>query len=61
MRSFPSDAVRSLDRPRTLSELDATPVQEPLISVGVLSRIGLLLLIVFGLAIAAQLLVGAPR
>jgi hypothetical protein len=29
--------------------------------VGVLVRIGLLLLIVFGLAIAAQLLVGAPH
>ena len=61
MRSFPSDAFRSLDRPRTLSELDTTPDHEPLVSVGVLARIGVLLLIVFGLAIAAQLLVGPPH
>ena len=61
MRSFPSDAFRSLDHPRTLSELERATDREPLVSVGVLVRIGLLLLIVFGLAIAAQLLVGAPH
>ena len=35
-------------------------LSEPAISVGVLGRLGLLLLIVFGFAMAAQLLVGAP-
>ena len=61
MRSFPSDLIRPFDRQPTLSELDAPNDDEPLISVGVLGRLGLLLLIVFGFAIAAQLLVGAPH
>jgi hypothetical protein len=52
MRSFSSDSLGPLDRQRTLSE--------PAISVGVLGRLGLLLLIVFGFAMAVQLLVGAP-
>jgi hypothetical protein len=34
---------------------------EPVISVGVLGRLGLLLCFVFGFAMAAQLLVGAPH
>ena len=61
MRSFPPDALRPLDRPRTLSELDAPDDHESLVTVGVLGRIGLLLLIVFGFAMAAQFLVGAPH
>ena len=61
MCGFPSDPIRPLDRQPTLSELDAANDHEPLISVGVLGRLGLLLLIVFGFAMAAQLLVGAPH
>jgi hypothetical protein len=61
MRSFPPDALRPLDRARTLSEHDAPNDHEPLVTMGVLGRLGLLLLIVFGLAMAAQLLVGAPH
>jgi hypothetical protein len=61
MRSLPSDPLRFLGRPRTLSELEATTDHEPLVSVGMLGRIGLLLFIVFGFAMAAQLLVGAPH
>jgi hypothetical protein len=49
MRGFSSDPLGPLDRQRTLSE-----------PVGVLGRLGLLLLIVFGFAMAAQLLVGTP-
>jgi hypothetical protein len=60
MRGFSSDPLGPLDRQRTLSELDAANDHEPVISVGALGRLGLLLLIVFGFAIAAQLLVGAP-
>jgi len=61
MRSFPSDVLRPLNRQRTVSELDASNDDTPLVSVGVLGRFGLLLLIVFAFAIAAQLLVGAPH
>jgi hypothetical protein len=61
MRGFPSDARRSLNRQRTLSELDALNDHEPLVSAGVPARIGLLLFIVFAFAMAAQLLVGAPH
>ena len=61
MRSFPPDGPRPLDRPRTLSDVHAPNDHEPLVTVAVLGRIGLLLLIVFGLAMAAQLLVGAPH
>jgi hypothetical protein len=61
MRSFPSDLIRPFDPQPTLSELDAPNDDEPLISVGVLGRLGLLLLIVFGFAMAAQLLVGGPH
>jgi hypothetical protein len=61
MRSFPPGVIRSLDRPHTLSELERETDHEPLVSVGVLVRIGLLLLIVFSLAMAAQLPVSAPH
>jgi hypothetical protein len=61
MRGFPSDPLRPLDSQRTLSEFDAPNDHEPLVSVGVLGRLGLLLLIVLGFAIVAQLLVGAPH
>jgi hypothetical protein len=61
MRSFPPGVIRSLDRPHTLSELERETDREPLVSVGVLVRIGLLLLIVFSLAMAAQLPVSAPH
>ena len=61
MRSFPSGAFRPLDRPHTLSELERATDHEPFVSVGVLVRIGLLLLIVFSLAMATQLLVSAPH
>ena len=50
MRGFSSDPLGPLDRQRTLSE----PVM------GVVGRLGLLLLIVFGFAMAAHFLVGAP-
>jgi hypothetical protein len=52
MRRFSSGPLGPLDCQRTLSE--------SVISVGVLGRLGLLLLIVLGFAMAAQLLVGAP-
>jgi hypothetical protein len=52
MRGFSSDPLGPLDRQRTLSE--------PVNSVGVLGRLGLLLLIIFGFTMAAQLLVGVP-
>jgi hypothetical protein len=61
MSGFPSDARRPLNRQRTRSELDASNDDTPLVSMGVLGRFGLLLLIVFGFALAAQLLVGAPH
>jgi hypothetical protein len=61
MRGFPSNPIRPLDRQPTLSELDAPNDHEPLVSVGVLGRLGLLLFIVLGFAIVAQLLVGAPH
>jgi hypothetical protein len=59
MSSFPSDPLRFLGRPHTLSELEETRGHKPLVSM--LGRIGLLLLIVLSLAMAAQLLVGAPH
>ena len=61
MRSFPSDALGSLNRQRTLRELDATDDHELLVSAGVLARIGLLLFIVFTFVMVAQVLVGAPH
>jgi hypothetical protein len=61
MRSFLSDPLRRLDRQHMLSELDAPNDHEPLVSVGVLGRLGLLLFIVFGFAMVAQLLVGGPH
>jgi len=61
MRSFPPDALRPLDRARTLSELHAPNDHEPLITMGVLGRLGLLLLVVLSLAMVAQALVGAPH
>jgi hypothetical protein len=61
MRGFPSDPLRPLDRQRTLSELDAPNDHEPLVSVGVLGRLGLLLLVILSLAMVAQILVGVPH
>jgi hypothetical protein len=61
MRGFSSDPLGPLDCQRTLPELDAANDHEPLIPVGVLGRLGLLLFIVFGFAMVAQLLVGAPH
>jgi hypothetical protein len=61
MRSFPSDALRPLDRPRALFELDEPNDHEPLISTGVPSGISLLLLIVLGLAMAASFLINTPH
>ena len=61
MRGFPSDPLRPLDRQHTLSELDAPNDHEPLVTVGVLGRLGLLLLVVFSLAMVAQVLVDAPH
>ena len=61
MRSFPSDALGSLNRQRTLRELDAPDDHELLVAAGVLARIGLLLFIVFTFAMVAQVLVGAPH
>jgi hypothetical protein len=53
VRSFPSDPLRPLDRQCTLSELDAPNDHEPLVSMGMLGRLGLLLFIVFGFAMVA--------
>ena len=61
MRSFQSHPLRPLDRPRTLSELDARKEHARTVTMVVVGRVGLLLLIVFSLALAAQLLVGAPH
>ena len=61
MRSFPSDARKRLGRARTLLELDTSSDHEPLGPMGVLGRLGLLLVIVFAFAMTAQHLVGAPR
>lgn len=60
MRGFPSDPLRRRDRQPTLLELDASNDHVPLVSLGVPGRLGLLLLIVLGFAMAAQLLAGAP-
>jgi hypothetical protein len=61
MRSFLSHPHRPLDRPRTLPELDARNEREPIATSAMVGRIGLLLLIVLSLALAAQLFAGAPR
>ena len=61
MRSFQSHPLGPLDRPRTLSELDARNEHEPMVTTAVVGRIDLLLLIVLALALAAQHLVGAPH
>lgn len=61
MRSFHSDARKRLSRARTLLELDTSSDYKPLSPMGVLGRIGLLLVITFAFAMTAQLLVGAPR
>jgi hypothetical protein len=61
MRGFPSDPFRPLDRQYTLLELDAPNDHEPLVTLGVLGRLGLLLLVVLSLAMVAQVLVGAPH
>ena len=61
MRNFPSAGLRPLHRQRRVSELDSHSDHEPLVTVGVLVRIGLLLFIVLGLAMTAQLLFGASH
>jgi hypothetical protein len=61
MRSFRSDALRRLSRARTLLELNTSSDNEPLSLVGVLGRLGLLMIITFAFAMTAQLLVGAPH
>jgi hypothetical protein len=60
MRGFPSDPVRRRDRQPTLLELDASNDHMPLVSLGVLGRLGLLLLIVLSFVVAAQVLTVAP-
>jgi hypothetical protein len=61
MRSFSSDARRPVKGARALSELDDSSDHEPLVSMGVLSRLGLLLAVASAIAIIAQLFVGAPH
>jgi hypothetical protein len=61
MRSFPSETRHPACGPRALSELDDSSNHEPLVSMGVLGRLGLLLAIASAIAIIAQLLVGAPH
>jgi hypothetical protein len=61
MRRFPPGALRPFDGAPTLSEFHAPNDREPLVTMGMLGRLGLLLLIIFGFAMAAQFLVGAPH
>jgi hypothetical protein len=61
MRSFHSDALRRLSHARTLLEPDTSSDNEPLSPMGVLRRLGLLLIITFAFAMTAQLLVGSPH
>jgi hypothetical protein len=61
MRSFTPDTRRSVKGARALSELDDSSDHEPLVSIGVLGRLGLLLVVASAIAIIAQLLVGAPH
>jgi hypothetical protein len=58
MRSFFSDMLKAVNHQRTPSPIVASDDHEPLIPSGVLARLGALLLVVFGFAVAAQLLVG---
>ena len=58
MRSFFSDMLKVVNRQRTPSPIVASDDHEPLITSGVLARLGVLLLVVFGFAVAAELLVG---
>jgi hypothetical protein len=60
MRGVPSNPLRPLDRQPTLLELDASNHHVPLVSLGMLGRLGLLLLIVLSFTMAAQVLAGAP-
>jgi hypothetical protein len=61
MRSLLSDARRPVKGARAVSELDDSSNHEPLVSIGVLGRLGLLLAIASAIAIIAQLFVGAPH
>ena len=56
----PFDASRQVGD-ATLLELHVSRSHEPLALVGVLVRLGLLLLIAFAFALIAQLLFGAPH
>ena len=61
MRTFHSDALKRLSHARTLLELDTPSDNEPISPMGVLGRLGLLLVITFAFAMTAQILVGAPH
>jgi hypothetical protein len=61
MRSVQSAALRRLSRKRPHLELDTSSDHEPLSPMGVLGRLGLLLIITFAFAITAQLLFDAPH
>jgi hypothetical protein len=63
MRWLPSDAISARSRHRTPSpsEADLPDDCEPPSTESVLFRLGLLLLIALGFALAAQFLVGAPH
>jgi hypothetical protein len=60
MRSFHSDALTRLSLARTLLEPDTSSDQESLSPMGMLGRLGLLLIITFAFAVTSKLLVGAP-
>jgi hypothetical protein len=60
MRNF-VETRRPASGPRALSELDDSSDHEPLVSIGVLRRLGLLLVVASALAMIAQLLVHAPH
>ncbi len=61
MRGFPSHGLGPFDRRGSDPELDFPGDYEPRVTIGVLLRIGSLLIIVLGLALAASLLYGAPH
>ena len=56
MRGFQSHPLRPLARPRTRSELDAREEHARTVTTAVVGRVGLLMLIVLSLTLAAQLL-----
>ena len=60
MRWSPSDAIGAQNRHRTAWEPHSPDDHKPPTPAGVLFRIGLLLLIALGFALAVQFLAGAP-